>query len=133
MPDSQPSSIYQVDLEPVGRRIDIPAGMTISQAAQAAGIEVVSICGGLGSCGTCRVRLISGSLSKLTPAEMVAMSPEEIQDGFRLACQARPLSDVCIHIPPESLTTPQRLQIEGQGIVISPDPPVTSINISVPT
>ena len=35
---------------------------------------------------------------------------------MRLACQTSALSDCRIEIPPDSLTTPQRLQMEGQGL-----------------
>ena len=82
------------------------------EAAQAAGVELVSICGGAGTCRGCLIRLASGTLSPMTLEEEVNLEEDEIRDGYRLACQAIPTSDVIIDIPPESLTTPQRLQIE---------------------
>jgi uncharacterized 2Fe-2S/4Fe-4S cluster protein (DUF4445 family) len=104
--------VYQIDWQPVGRRIGIPAGKTLLEAAQAAGVELVSICGGGGTCRGCLIRLAEGTLSPLSLEEQANLEAEEIRDGYRLACQAIPLSDVTIDIPPESLTTPQRLQIE---------------------
>lgn len=109
---------FHIDLEPVGRRTEIPAGMSLLNAAQAAGVELEAICGGLGICEGCRVRLVSGELAPMTLEEEVSLSPEEIEQGFRLACQAIPMSDCRIDIPPESLTTPQRLQVEGLDIEI---------------
>jgi uncharacterized 2Fe-2S/4Fe-4S cluster protein (DUF4445 family) len=104
--------IYQVDWQPVGRRIKVPEGRTLLEAAQAAGVELVSVCGGGGTCRGCLVRLAEGTLSPLTLEEQANLEDEDIRGGYRLACQARPTSDVIIDIPPESLTTPQRLQIE---------------------
>jgi uncharacterized 2Fe-2S/4Fe-4S cluster protein (DUF4445 family) len=104
---------YVVDLEPIGRRAVIPPQKNILEAAQSAGVEIASVCGGEGWCGKCRVRLIAGMLSPLTEDEKSALSPENLQAGYRLACQARALSDVKIDIPADVLTATQRLQIEG--------------------
>jgi uncharacterized 2Fe-2S/4Fe-4S cluster protein (DUF4445 family) len=41
-------------------------------------------------------------------------------------------SDVTVDIPPESLTTPQRLQIEGLVTGITPDPVVTPRDVELP-
>jgi uncharacterized 2Fe-2S/4Fe-4S cluster protein (DUF4445 family) len=45
--------------------------------------------------------------------EQSALRQADLAAGFRLACQAEPLSDVKLDIPPESLTSAQRLQVEG--------------------
>jgi uncharacterized 2Fe-2S/4Fe-4S cluster protein (DUF4445 family) len=49
-----------------------------------------------------------------------------------LACQARPFSDVQIDIPPESLTTPQRLQLEGQEAEVTAQPAVHGVDVDIP-
>jgi uncharacterized 2Fe-2S/4Fe-4S cluster protein (DUF4445 family) len=120
-----------VDLEPIGRRIAIPAGQTLLDAARAAGIELVSLCGGVGSCHGCIIRLMEGELTAPTSVEGESLSPEELASGFRLACQATPLTDVKIDIPPESITTPQRLQIESQQTEVRLDPVVVPMDINL--
>ena len=122
----------RIDFEPVGRRIDIPAGLTLLEAAQVAGVELVAICGGSGSCGTCRVRLARGELPPISPLEQAELTAEEIVAGYRLACQVTPSDDVQLDIPPESLAAPQRLQVEGQGIEIELDPILLPLDISIP-
>ncbi|HHS98250.1 MAG TPA: DUF4445 domain-containing protein [Chloroflexi bacterium] len=122
---------FRVDWEPIGKRVRIPDGETLLAAAQAAGVELVALCGGAGLCGSCRVRRMEGELSPLTPAEEAALTPEEIEAGYRLACQARPLSDVKIDVPPESLTTPQRLQVEGQEAEVPLDPMVEPVDLEI--
>ena len=122
---------FQVDFEPVGRRTEINSGATLLEAAQAAGIELVAICGGMGICEGCRIRLARGELTPLTLEEDVILTSDEIAKGYRLACQSVPLSDVKIDIPPESLTTPQRLQLEGAEADVPLDPPVRAVELQV--
>lgn len=122
---------YLVDLEPVGRRIQVKAGASLLESAQAAGVELVAVCGGSGSCGTCRVKLMSGALSALTLVEEAELSREELSAGYRLACQAIPRSDVRVDIPPESLTAPQRLQVEGQEVRVGLDPVVVPVDVQI--
>jgi uncharacterized 2Fe-2S/4Fe-4S cluster protein (DUF4445 family) len=123
--------LYEVDLEPIGRRINLPRLSTLLQAAQAAGVELSSICGGMGTCGACRVRLVRGELTPLSVDEEGELSKNEIQSGIRLACQAKILSPILIDIPPESLTTPQRLQVEGREVKIHIDPVVTAVPVKL--
>src|SRR3972149_5762603 len=122
---------FQVDLQPIGRRAEIEGTETLLAAAQSNGVDLVAICGGDGSCGTCRVRLIDGELSALTSTEEYELSADDIAAGYRLACQARPQSDVRIDIPPASLTAPQRTQIEGQSIDVPIDPIVVPIDLQI--
>jgi uncharacterized 2Fe-2S/4Fe-4S cluster protein (DUF4445 family) len=122
---------YQVDLEPVGRRVQVGSEATLLKAAQEAGVELVAVCGGAGSCGTCRVRLASGNLSPPSLVEQAELSASDLSEGMRLACQASPRSDVRVDIPPDSLTAPQRLQIEGLEFNISVDPLVTAVDLQV--
>ncbi|MBN2005576.1 MAG: DUF4445 domain-containing protein [Anaerolineae bacterium] len=120
-----------VDLEPVGRRIEIRPGETVLDAARKAGVEMVAVCGGAGSCGKCRVRLVAGRLSEPAPVELRVFGADELASGYRLACQARPLEDVRVDIPPDSLSASQRLQIEGQEGEVAPDPAVFSVNLTL--
>jgi uncharacterized 2Fe-2S/4Fe-4S cluster protein (DUF4445 family) len=117
-----------VDLEPIGRRAQVDPALTLLDAAQSAGVELAAVCGGAGSCGKCRVQLIEGELSPPTPDELDLFDESELAAGYRLACQARPLTDVKVDIPPDSLSTQQRLQIEGQESEIDVDPSITTFD-----
>jgi uncharacterized 2Fe-2S/4Fe-4S cluster protein (DUF4445 family) len=127
-----PEKSYEVVLQPIGRRSLVPEGSTVMDATRLAGVELVAICGGEGVCGACRVRVVEGQLSELNLSEESELSAEDLKKGFRLACQAEIFSDVRIDIPPESFTTPQRLQVEGQVIPTELDPLVTGLDVSVP-
>ncbi len=123
---------FLVELQPVGRRIQIPENKSLLEAAQLAGVDITSICGGIGICGSCKVRLMQGELSSATIDEQETFTEDELHNGYRLACQAYPQSDVIIDVPPESLTTPQRLQLEGQQADIPVEPAIRIIPLEIP-
>jgi uncharacterized 2Fe-2S/4Fe-4S cluster protein (DUF4445 family) len=106
---------YQVDFEPIGRRVDVPGTTDLLSAAREAGIALAAVCGGGGTCGACKVCLVQGALSDPTAVEWEQFSEAELAAGWRLACQAFPKGHLKIEIPPESLTASQRLQLEGVG------------------
>jgi ferredoxin len=53
------AATYQVDFEPVGKRIQVVPNITLLEAAQQAGLALSSACGGVGNCGQCRVAILS--------------------------------------------------------------------------
>lgn len=126
------STLVTVDFEPLGRRIQVPAGSDLLSAAQKAGVELLAACGGMGICGQCRVRLVQGRLSPLTADEEALFTPAERTAGLRLACQALAHSDVLLEVPPESLLSQARLQTEGHEARTDFDPAVRAVDLSLP-
>ncbi len=129
MSENGGGELFHIDLEPVGKRTKIPAGSSLLTAAQSAGVELVSLCGGIGACDSCKVRLIEGELSEPTLTEAAELTEAELDSGMRLACQAFPRSDIKLDIPPESLSTPQRLQVEGREVEIEVDPVILAVDL----
>jgi len=91
----------------------------------------VAACGGNGLCATCRVRPLSGQFNPLTPAEAEQLEPGDRAAGTRLACQAVPLGDARVEIPPESLPAPQRVQLEGREAAVSLQPAVLALDLAL--
>lgn len=56
-----------------------------------------SFCGGRGDCGRCRIRFLKG-VTMPTPLERSVMDAEELRQGYRLACLARPKDDCVIKL-----------------------------------
>ncbi|MEI8132606.1 MAG: 2Fe-2S iron-sulfur cluster-binding protein [Leptolinea sp.] len=129
-PLPQPES-FTIDFEPVGKRVSTTSQETLLEAAQRTGIEIVVLCGGMGSCGACRVRLMSGDITPPTRVEIDEISSTDLRAGIRLACQTWVRSDVKIYIPPESLTAPQRLQVEGGELAAVEDPVIRILDVEV--
>lgn len=123
--------MYHIDFEPIGRRGNYSDGQSLLDSARQLSVDLVSICGGMGSCERCKVQIVAGQVSKPTLDELNSLSTRELELGVRLACQTFPLSDVKIHVPPESLTAPQRTQIEGLEVTVQPDPPVRTLDVQV--
>ena len=123
--------LFKIDFEPVGRRGQCPEGQSIVECARNLDVDIVSICGGAGVCGRCKVQVVSGSVSERTPEEQDALTEQERKQNYRLACRTYPLSDVKIHVPPESLTAPQRTQVEGLELDVEPEPSVRSVDIAL--
>jgi uncharacterized 2Fe-2S/4Fe-4S cluster protein (DUF4445 family) len=122
---------YYIEFEPVGRRGDCAEGKSLLDCARFLGVGLVSICGGFGKCKACKVRILSGDVSGPNAIETDLFSAEQIDEGWRLACQVYPLSDCKIHVPPESLTTLQRMQVESQYIDSSHEPAVKGYRLAM--
>jgi len=115
---------FTINFEPVGRRGECQESESLLACARRLGVGINSICGGEGICHSCKVQVLSGAVSKPTRNEREAFNSRELEEGWRLACQTYPTGDCKIAVPAESMTTPQRVQVEGQEVKVSPDPSV---------
>ncbi len=124
-------AVYTIEFQPLGRRGQCRDGQSITDCARGLSIGINYICGGVGTCQSCKVRVTGGTFTAPTSGELEAFSPEELEAGWRLACQTRPLSDCTVTVPAESMTTPQRTQVEGLEIATVPEPPVRAYNLQL--
>ncbi len=61
-------------------------------------IFLPSACGGKGSCGQCKVQVLSGG-GEILPTETVHCSRKEVKNNWRLACQVKVKEDMEIAVP----------------------------------
>jgi len=122
---------YKIDFEPVGKRVLLTSDKTIMDGTLLSNLDLVTSCNGLGACGSCKIQRIAGDLTPITAAERNRLSDQEIKEGFRLACQAKPLSDLRIYIPTSSLIHGQQLQIDGVQNSFVFDPVVKTCDIFI--
>jgi len=82
---------------PDGRRVVVPAGMSVLEISRWARIPHASVCGGRGRCSTCRVR-VTATQPQPPPreAESRVLRRLGLPPDVRLACQLRPTSDVTV-------------------------------------
>lgn len=121
-----------VTFEPAGRWVEVQAGATLLDAARLGGVDLASDCGGEGSCGQCRVRILSGRVSPPGEDERAWLAPGALEEGERLACRCRVRSAVTVHVPQESRTADQRLQLEGDGRRARGSPVVRAMTLEAP-
>mgnify|MGYP002534924019 CR=1 FL=1 len=71
-------------------------GSTILEAAKAANVAIDAPCNGNGSCGKCRVKLVSG---EVTGVQTGHISDEDYAAGWRLSCSTKPAGDITVLVP----------------------------------
>jgi uncharacterized 2Fe-2S/4Fe-4S cluster protein (DUF4445 family) len=122
-------SEYNISFEPVGLKGQCDERESILDCARRSGLGLNNVCGGRGTCHTCKIRILSGDVSESTSNEAQAFTKAELKQGWRLACQVHPRSDTRVNVPADSMTTAQRLQVEGVETVISPEPAVKAFPV----
>ena len=80
------------------KEIEHERGCTLLQALADEKVFVPSACGGGGSCGTCRGKVLSGG-GEILPTELSHISRKEAADHVRLFCQVKVREDMQIEIP----------------------------------
>ncbi len=80
--------------------IEHERGCTLLQALSDEKVFVPSACGGGGSCGTCRGKVLSGG-GEILPTELAHISRKMAADHYRLFCQVKVREDMRIEIPKE--------------------------------
>ncbi len=80
------------------RQFELNGGGNLLTALTSHQVRVSSSCGGRGSCGYCKVRVLSGG-GELLPTEEIYVSRHEKADGMRLACQVKVKGDMEISVP----------------------------------
>ncbi|MFX0036302.1 MAG: ASKHA domain-containing protein [Candidatus Hermodarchaeota archaeon] len=80
-----------IDLEPISRRIHFSRSNSLYEILADLKIPIRSLCGGLGTCGKCKILVQNGSeyLSPLTNAEKKLLDKDEIENDWRLACEIK--------------------------------------------
>lgn len=88
---------------------------SVLMAAIRQGVQLMHDCTE-GGCGTCRVRLMEGCVRY--EEYPLALTPEDEDEGFALACQARPESDLLISTerPMEPCSDPERYTAEVEAV-----------------
>ena len=94
------------------RPVRVPYGVTLFDAASWNGIAIDSTCGGHGTCKKCRIRIAEDPPAP-SSLDIRAYTPQEIKDGWRLACRTIATQDTQVEVPP--LTTRPKAATVGVG------------------
>ena len=96
-----PSGNVTIDING-DRQLQVPTGNTLISTLAEQKIYLPSACGGKGSCGQCKCRVLEGGGSIL-PTEMGFFSRKQQQEGWRLGCQVKVKENLRIALPPSIL------------------------------
>ena len=77
-------------------KITVEEGENLLNVAANAGVYIHAFCGGEGVCGKCKVQIEQGEVSA---TQATQLKTAEIEQGFRLACQSKVITDLVVQIP----------------------------------
>ena len=93
---SAPGDPAWLTVLPLGRRLPLPSGSTLLEAARAGGVLLRSSCRN-GTCRACIAQVVSGRVGHRIP--WPGLSPDERAEGWVLPCVAIADGDVVLHQP----------------------------------
>ncbi len=82
------------------KELDVPAGGTLLNTLQNQKVYLSSACGGKGTCGECRCRVVDGG-GEILPTEVGFFTRKEQQLDWRLSCQVKVKQDIKVIVPEE--------------------------------
>jgi uncharacterized 2Fe-2S/4Fe-4S cluster protein (DUF4445 family) len=109
----------RLTFRPDGGEVRVPSGTTVFDAASWNGIAIDSTCGGHGTCRKCKVRVTSGEVPVDT-LDPRAFAPDELRDGWRLACRAEAHQDLELEVPPLQTRPKAALVGVGRHVILRP-------------
>ena len=113
-----------VTIKPAGLTVTCTRGTSLLEVMREAGIPLQSSCGGNGTCGRCRIRILSGTIHPPSTEEIKHIPDTDLSDGYRLACQVRVAGDTTVDIPPPSLITQLTMPLRVMDSAVPLDPAV---------
>ena len=118
------SNKYKVEVTNDDGSITVEEGTNLLEALQDAGYELPSLCGGMGLCGKCQVRVREGTLSS-TESDREFFSEEELENGMRLSCRIEVEGDLTIDVPSlaqgKSEEATAKSDLDEQIVGVEPD------------
>ncbi|WP_053826519.1 NADH:ubiquinone reductase (Na(+)-transporting) subunit F [Lascolabacillus massiliensis] len=82
------------------KKLEVAQGGTLLNSLQSKDIYLSSACGGKGTCGECRCRVVSGG-GEILPTEKGHFTRKEQMNNWRLSCQVKVKDDLSIVLPEE--------------------------------
>jgi uncharacterized 2Fe-2S/4Fe-4S cluster protein (DUF4445 family) len=117
---------------PDGGEVRVPSGTPIFDAASWNGIAIDSTCGGYGTCKKCKVRVVSDDVP-VSSVDPRAFTPEELRDGWRLACRAGARENLVVEVPPLQTRPKAALAGVGRHVILRPSVQKRHLVLEEPT
>ncbi|MGD9368583.1 MAG: ASKHA domain-containing protein [Desulfobacteraceae bacterium] len=95
-PPAKNKKVNWLNILPDDIWVRVKHGRTIFEALQKTNLDLSSECGGLGTCGKCKVRIVT-PIGPAGKQERKLLPPAELEGGIRLACQTRIKKTLVVH------------------------------------
>jgi uncharacterized 2Fe-2S/4Fe-4S cluster protein (DUF4445 family) len=109
-----------------GTRYSTGADASFLELAHLVGLSLPSLCGGRGKCTKCRCQP-RGPVTDPTPLELEMLTEQELAQGIRLGCQARPSGEVEVAIEEEILDKGGYVEV-----LVEPSPLLRKVYLELP-
>ncbi len=121
-----------ITFHPEEKTIEAFPEQTILEVARQGDVDLVATCGGKGLCNSCRVQIIQGEFTPPTQEEIDVLGATGLGYGFRLACQARALSDGIVRLWPPIAEYSFRILSRTERQQYSLEPDVEKLHFVLP-
>ncbi|MDX9819041.1 MAG: 2Fe-2S iron-sulfur cluster-binding protein, partial [Desulfococcus multivorans] len=123
------SDLFKIRFEPMGLAVAVSGtDSTIMEAALIYGLPMRFDCGGKGVCGKCLVVTEPPeNMGPITDAERRILSPEQLKEGQRLACQAVVRGHVRVTVPEQMIDSSEVRGKDGVSGSYAANPLVSRI------
>jgi uncharacterized 2Fe-2S/4Fe-4S cluster protein (DUF4445 family) len=129
--EPQPSRV-RLRFQPADKEVRVPPGVSVFEGASWNGVAIDSTCGGHGTCKKCKVRVVDGTVP-VSRLDVRAFSPDQLRDGWRLACLATANADLTIEVPP-LVTRPKAATVGvGRQVILRPAIQKRYVELAEPT
>ena len=98
-----PSGTVKIDINNGSKVLEVAPGGSLLSTLGNEKIFLPSACGGKGSCGQCKCRVISGG-GTILPTEVGFFNRKQILNNWRLGCQVKVKEDLAIEVPESALS-----------------------------
>lgn len=104
-----------IDINDKQKELTLKGGSPLLTTLAAEQIYIPSACGGRGTCGACKVKILT-DIGPVYPTETPFMTPQEIADQTRLSCQVKVKKDLSLSIP-EELFNIKKFSVQVERII----------------
>ena len=123
----------RVGLSPEGIETEVPSGTLLLDAVAQMGVQITAPCGGGGTCGKCRVEVLSGDgVEAPLAGEQALLTQAQRDGGVRLACVARTLAGALeLSVPAASRAAQLRILPAGVRRQVTLEPAVRKVAVAL--
>ena len=98
-----PSGTVKIDINNGSKVLEVAPGGSLLGTLGNEKIFLPSACGGKGSCGQCKCRVMEGG-GTILPTEVGFFNRKQILNNWRLGCQVKVKEDMAIEVPESALS-----------------------------